>query len=72
MIVTIAKIKYSNQMGDKAAEKSYVQNEEVKPAPGVAEVFLQPKTDPLDEHFQQEEAGEHNLKYVQHSVNGGR
>lgn len=47
---------------------SYIQDEEVQPAPGVGEVLLQSKGDPLKKHLQQEQVGAHLVHGAHHHL----
>lgn len=43
---------------------SYVNNEEVEPAPGIAEVQLESVGEPLENHLQNEHVGEHLVRVL--------
>lgn len=47
---------------------SYIQDEEVQPAPGVGEVLLQSKGNPLEKHLQQEQVGAHLVHGAHHRL----
>lgn len=47
---------------------TYVHDEKVQPAPVVGEVFLEAIRNPLEEHLQHEDVGEHLVGRLQHQL----
>ena len=51
-------------------EWSYIYNEEVEPAPGVAEVRLESISHPLESHLHHKHVGEHLVCILQNRLYG--
>ena len=48
--------------------ETYINNEEVKPAPSICEIFGEPIRHPLQQHLQDEDVGEDFVCKLQHSL----